>query len=98
MKINVIGGSGFIGTRLCRRLKQAAAVDFSIIDKAASSTFPEKAKITDVRSVDALRLTVLENSIIINLAAEHRDDVRPLSLYEDVNVGGAKNLCTIARE
>ena len=98
MKINVIGGSGFIGTCLCRRLKQAAAVDFSIIDKAASSTFPEKAKITDVRSVDALRLTVSENSIIINLAAEHRDDVRPLSLYEDVNVGGAKNLCTIARE
>ncbi len=98
MEINVIGGSGFIGTRLCRRLKQAAAVDFSIIDKADSSTFPEKVKIADVRSVDALRLTVSENSIILNLAAEHRDDVRPLSLYGDVNVGGAMNLCTIARE
>ncbi len=32
------------------------------------------------------------------MAAEHRDDVRPLSLYVDVNVGGAKNICTVARE
>jgi nucleoside-diphosphate-sugar epimerase len=36
--------------------------------------------------------------VIINLAAEHRDDVRPLSLYEDVNVGGAKNVCAVAQE
>jgi nucleoside-diphosphate-sugar epimerase len=35
---------------------------------------------------------------LINLAAEHRDDVRPLSLYYDVNVGGARNICSVARE
>jgi nucleoside-diphosphate-sugar epimerase len=34
----------------------------------------------------------------VNLAAEHRDDVLPLSLYDEVNVGGAKNICTVARE
>lgn len=98
MHVGVIGGSGFIGTRLCRRLSQDATVDFAIIDKAVSSTFPEKVKIADVRSVDTLRATVSENSVIINLAAEHRDDVRPLSLYDEVNVGGAKNICTVARE
>jgi nucleoside-diphosphate-sugar epimerase len=34
---------------------------------------------------------------LINLAAEHRDDVRPLSLYDEVNVDGARNLCELAR-
>jgi len=32
------------------------------------------------------------------LAAEHRDDVRPLSLYDEVNIDGARNICTVARE
>jgi nucleoside-diphosphate-sugar epimerase len=30
--------------------------------------------------------------VVFHLAAEHRDDVRPTSLYYDVNVGGARNL------
>ena len=33
-----------------------------------------------------------------NLAAEHRDDVRPRSLYDEVNVEGAKNVCRVAEE
>lgn len=98
MLISVVGGSGFIGTRLCRRLTQYATFSFSIIDKAPSNAFPDKVKIGDVRSVDALRTAIAEGSVIINLAAEHRDDVRPLSLYDDVNVGGARNICTVARE
>ena len=98
MNIDVIGGSGFIGTRLCYRLNKTALVDFAIIDKAISGTFTEKVKIADVRSIEELRATVSENSVIINLAAEHRDDVRPLSLYDDVNVDGARNVCTVARE
>ena len=35
-------------------------------------------------------------STIINLAAVHRDDVSPLSRYDDVNVQGAKNICEVA--
>ena len=35
--------------------------------------------------------------VIIHLAGEHRDDVRPLSLYEEVNVGGAENVVAAAR-
>lgn len=96
--INVVGGSGFIGTRLCRQLNQNEGTEFSIIDKASSATFPDRVKIADVRSVDELRAVIAENSVIVNLAAEHRDDVRPLSLYDEVNVQGAKNLCTVARE
>jgi len=95
---NIIGGSGFIGTRLCRRLTQNYTADVSIIDKAASTMFPDNVKRGDVRSLDELRATILDDSIIINLAAEHRDDVKPLSLYDDVNIGGAVNICTVARE
>ena len=29
---------------------------------------------------------------VYHLAAEHRDDVRPTSLYHEVNVGGAENI------
>ena len=30
--------------------------------------------------------------VVYHLVAEHRDDVRPVSLYDEVNVGGAKNI------
>jgi nucleoside-diphosphate-sugar epimerase len=35
---------------------------------------------------------------VINLAAEHRDDVSPRSLYDEVNIEGARNICEIANE
>ena len=35
---------------------------------------------------------------IINLAAVHRDDIRPLSKYDDVNVQGSVNVCKAARK
>jgi len=94
--INVIGGSGFIGSRLCHRLVKNKEVNFFIVDKAVSNDFPDSVKVADVRSLDALMSTVSEDAIIINLAAEHRDDVRPISLYDEVNVDGAKNICSVA--
>jgi nucleoside-diphosphate-sugar epimerase len=92
-----ISGSGFIGTRFCKRLQFQSSA-FSIQDKAPSLTFPDQAVLADVRNLESLRAAIPENSVLINLAAEHRDDVRPLSLYDDVNVGGAENICTVARE
>ena len=32
MKVLIIGGSGFIGTRLCQRLKSSESIEFSILD------------------------------------------------------------------
>lgn len=96
-RLVVIGGSGFIGTRLGRLLTQAED-DFSIVDKTVSGTYPAQTFLADVRVVEALRDVMQEGATIINLAAEHRDDVRPLSLYDDVNVGGARNVCIVARE
>jgi nucleoside-diphosphate-sugar epimerase len=96
--ISVLGGSGFIGTRLARRLSRNAHVRFQILDKLNSHSFSSQTIITDIRTIEQLRVAIREQDVIINLAAEHRDDVRPLSLYDDVNVGGARNLCTVARE
>jgi len=93
----IIGGSGFIGTRLCQRLQQSKKT-FSILDKAPSLVFPDSAKLADVRYQGQLRDQMDENTVIVNLAAEHRDDVRPLSLYHDVNVTGAKNICAVSVE
>lgn len=96
--IAVIGGSGFIGTRFVKRVRSIRGSGVLIIDKAASKSFPDLTAIGDVRSLGQLRNSIPHNSIIINLAAEHRDDIWPLSLYDDVNVGGAHNICTVARE
>ncbi len=97
MSIVLIGGSGFIGTCLANRLSSDSE-DYSIIDKVHSRKYPEKSVLADVRDIGSLRKTIPENAVLINLAAEHRDDVRPLSLYDEVNVGGARNICKVARE
>lgn len=97
MSICVVGGSGFIGTRLCQRLQQAGLV-FDIVDKTPSLTFAGQTRLADVRSLDSLRQQVKTPQVLVNLAAEHRDDVRPLSLYDEVNVDGARNIATVARE
>lgn len=93
----VIGGSGFIGTRLCIRL-QSAGMPFSIIDIRKGSRFPELTRIADVRDMEALKTAIEPESIIIHLAAEHRDDVRPLSRYDEVNSEGTRNVCIAASD
>jgi len=91
----VIGGSGFIGTRLCELLRDAG-VPFLIVDKRASETFPDLCTIADVRDLAALERELPAGAVWVNLAAEHRDDVSPKNLYHDVNVQGARNICRAA--
>jgi len=95
--ISVIGGSGFIGTRLVSRFTRQKGVHISIIDKVLSSRYPMYCQLGDVRNVSDLMALTDNCSVLVNLAAEHRDDVAPLSLYDEVNVEGAKNVCDVAR-
>jgi len=98
MQVSVIGGSGFIGTRLVRRLTRHNNYQIKIFDKNPSKVYSKICTLGDVRSDDHLRKFISEESVVINLAAEHQDNVRPLNLYYDVNVGGARNICMVARE
>lgn len=96
MVINIIGGSGFIGTRLTDRLSKNNANTIGIVDKTLGRSFPLITKLADIRYVDNLNDCISEGATIINLAAEHKDDVSPKSLYDEVNVLGATNICSCA--
>jgi GlcNAc-P-P-Und epimerase len=88
--IHIIGGAGFVGTRLAKVLKESGQA-YRIFDKTlvgdqyVDVTFPES--LNKLPSAD----------VVINLAAEHRDDVWPISLYDQVNVQGARNVCNYCR-
>lgn len=95
-KITIIGGSGFVGTNLCRQLSLKQQ-DFEIIDLKMSNQFPEKCKIADVRDVETLRKTI-SGDVVVNLAAVHRDDVRDKLEYQRTNVDGAENVALVCSE
>lgn len=127
MRITIIGGSGFVGTRLIKRLLDSG-YSIKIADKRKSVTYPDlwvrcdvrnalsetneyPESITDAASApgkdeEAKRampmqslLDVLKGSdVVINLSAEHRDDVTPRSLYDDVNVKGNENVLAACTE
>jgi nucleoside-diphosphate-sugar epimerase len=99
MKIVIIGGSGFIGTRLVDRLSTNQSLSIKILDKVESQKYPELHHHCDITDIDSLR-RVLDTDVdlVVNLAAEHKDNVSPVSLYYDVNVEGQKNLCKVLDE
>ena len=95
MTIAIIGGAGFLGTRLVSRIK-ASTIEYSIFDIDQSKLLENMMylDVEDPESLDKIRGA----TCIINLAAVHRDNVRPLSRYDDVNVQGAVNVCDAARK
>lgn len=73
-------------------------VDYTVIDKVAAEPGQKAFFEADVRDVQALAAAMSSDGTIINLSAEHRDDVQPRSLYDEVNVQGARNICQVATE
>ncbi|MDQ2179814.1 NAD-dependent epimerase/dehydratase family protein [Marinifilum sp. D714] len=88
--ITLIGASGFVGTRLTSIIKED--FELKIFDKQVSHFYPELVTIGDVRNQDQLDAGLEGQDTVVLLAAEHRDDVSPTSLYYDVNVQGTKNV------
>jgi len=84
----IIGGSGFVGSRVIAHLGDEYCVN---LDKNKSPFYNHITKIMDVRDIDDLTLPSGCETVIL-LAAEHRDDVTPSSLYYDVNVQGTINV------
>ena len=91
MKVTMVGASGFVGTRLIDLLKQEPD-NYSLknIDLLPSHFFNEITVIGDVREQEQMDEELKGADIVVLLAAQHRDDVSPVSLYYDTNVGGMK--------
>ena len=95
-KVAVIGGSGFVGSRLCQLL-DGNGILTEIYDKNTSPIFPNKTTLCDVANIHTL--DCLEGvHTIVNLAAVHSDDVKSWEPYFEANVLGAENICVIARK
>ena len=94
-EIAIIGGAGFVGSRLNQRLKKKN-IFFNSYDINLSNQL-DKSIYLDVENIYSLD-QLAKVDTIINLAAVHRDDVEPKSRYYDVNVNGAKNVCIAARK
>jgi nucleoside-diphosphate-sugar epimerase len=88
----IVGGAGFVGSRLVSYLDKKNIKNFvgDINDNS------EKTIKLDIEDLDTLS-QIAVSDCIVNLAAVHRDDIRPLSRYDDVNVQGSVNLCEAAR-
>lgn len=92
MAILCIGAEGFIGKRVVDRLQRAGENPVSADLEAG----PEHADMfIDVRDTSTFPDSESFHTVV-NLAAEHKDNVKPISLYYDVNVQGARNVCWFA--
>jgi len=83
-----IGGSGFVGSFLLNELSKSKVKNF---DKNPSPFYNNITTIGDIRNLNDIRITQDVNCVVL-LAAEHRDNISPVSLYYDVNVQGTINV------
>lgn len=91
MKITLVGASGFVGTRLLGLLEESKdQYELKNIDLLQSHFFPQYTIIGDVRKQEQMNKEFEGSDLVVLLAAQHRDDVTPTSLYYDTNVGGIK--------
>jgi len=89
-KILFIGASGFVGTRLIDICKDEFVI--TNLDKQQSLFFPDLTTIGDIRNPNDIEKAMQGKETVVLLAAEHRDDVSPVSLYYEVNVQGTRNV------
>ena len=89
--VTMIGASGFVGTRLIDLLKQDSDnYELRNIDLQPSHFFNDITENGDVREQDQMNKMLAGSDVVVLLAAQHRDDVSPVSLYYDTNVGGMR--------
>ena len=90
-KCVIIGGSGFLGQRLNCVINSFDLWTPVVADLRSNAT-------CDVTRLDTVVKATRGADIVINLAAVHVDDARPIERYYDVNVGGARNVCEACRQ
>lgn len=90
MHITLIGASGFVGTCLIDQLSKDESCHN--LDKNQSVKYPEITTLQNILEKGLISSIPFDTNTIVLLAAEHRDDVSPNSLYYDVNVEGTRNV------
>jgi len=88
-QIAVVGASGFIGSRLIDLIGKENCYN---IDKNPSDKYNDITTIQDIREKHLEHVFPNHTDTVVLLAAEHRDDVSPISLYYDVNVNGTHHV------
>jgi nucleoside-diphosphate-sugar epimerase len=81
--IKIIGGSGFVGSRLGKEIENFEVFDIKL---------PYDKGYVDITKRETLSSTINAADIIVLLAAEHKDDVSPISKYYETNVIGTQNV------
>ena len=88
-KILVIGGSGFVGTNFINICEKSSLINF---DKNQSLFHKDITIIGNILQKKSIDKVMSDIDSVLLLAAEHKDNVSPTSLYYDVNVQGTKNV------
>ena len=81
-RIVLFGGAGFVGSRLESELENSLILD----KKLEGNNF------VNIKVADSLSSKINTFDTVVLLAAEHRDDVSPVSKYYDTNVQGTLNV------
>jgi GlcNAc-P-P-Und epimerase len=82
MAVCLIGGAGFVGTRLNKILNDCTSYDLKRKNEYHC----------DIREKGLLNNIMNKDDVVVLLAAEHRDDVAPISKYYETNVRGTQNV------
>ena len=87
-KIIGIGGAGFVGSVLKLMIS-----DFVIYDKVLKGQ-----DYVDITKISTIRNKITSTNKVVLLAAEHKDDVSPISKYYETNVQGTMNVLNLLDE
>lgn len=93
----IVGGGGFIGTRLAKTLR-ASGYEVVVIDVDGAFSTDCTFRLADVCNLQSVRRALAGVDVVYNLAAVHRDNIRPIARYDEVNVTGAVNVCQACRD
>lgn len=72
-------------------LQGVPGIELLNIDKQQSELYPHLTQLADVLDVQRLTELLVDTDVVVLLAAEHKDNVTPASLYYRVNVEGMRN-------
>tara|TARA_B110000879_G_scaffold183184_1_gene241738 strand:- start:308 stop:1321 length:1014 start_codon:yes stop_codon:yes gene_type:complete len=86
--ITIVGGSGFVGSFLINDLENKCIHN---LDKVQSPFHQSITTVGNILNPEEIKIDINTKTLIL-LAAEHKDDITPTSLYYDVNVNGTINV------